>query len=83
MPLDADLIDRSLSLSEAERAELAHRLLVSLEPSAPESAEEVEAAWAAELARRVEQLNRGEVKMVPWSEAEARIRESLKKARRP
>ena len=83
MPLDADLIDRSLSLSEAERADLAHRLLVSLEPTAPESQNEVDAAWETELQRRVDEVDRGDAKMIPWQEAETRIREALKKARRP
>ena len=81
--MDADLIVRSLSLSEAERADLAHRLLVSLEPPLSESPQEVEEAWAAELDRRVDQLDRGEVKMIPWPETEKRIREALHKARRP
>jgi len=84
MPLDAELIDRSLALSEAERADLAHRLLLSLDASAPESAQEmkdVEEAWAAELEQRVDQVDRGEVKMIPWPEAEKRIRASLQKAR--
>jgi putative addiction module component (TIGR02574 family) len=83
MPLDADLIVRSLSLSEAERADLAHRLLVSLEPTASDSPQEVETAWAAELERRVDQLDRGEAKMIPWPDAEKRIRDALHKARRP
>jgi putative addiction module component (TIGR02574 family) len=83
MPLDSDLIDRSLALSEAERADLAHRLLVSLQPSVAESPAEVDKAWSAELERRVDQVDRGEVKMIPWPEAEKRIRESLHKARRP
>ncbi|MGA2496615.1 MAG: addiction module protein [Tepidisphaeraceae bacterium] len=83
MPLDSDLVDRSLALSEAERADLAHRLLPSLEASAPASSEVVDEAWAAELQRRVDQVDRGEVKMIPWPEAEKRIRESLHKARRP
>lgn len=46
MPLDARLMVRSLSLSESERADLAHRLLLSLEPAVSESPQEVETAWA-------------------------------------
>jgi putative addiction module component (TIGR02574 family) len=81
MSLDTEIIQRSLSLSEPDRADLAHRLLVSLESSGPESPGEVEDAWNAELARRVDQVDRGEVKMSPWPDAAKRIRESLRKAR--
>ena len=81
MPLDADLIDRSLSLSEAERPDLAHRVIVSLEPPMCDSPQEVETDWAAELERRAHELDRGELTTVPWPEAEKRIREAMHKAR--
>ena len=44
------------SLSEDERAELAHLLILSLEPGADSDAE---TAWDAELERRAEEIRSG------------------------
>lgn len=64
------LLDEALSLPESERARIADALLRSLEPP-PES--NVEAAWRAEIRRRVDDLESGRVKGIPWSE----VREEL------
>ena len=47
----------ALTLPEQERAQLAHTLLRSLDPA--ENAAEVEAAWEAEIAGRVERIRQG------------------------
>lgn len=59
---------QALSLSTAERAEVAAMLLVSLDG---EPDEEVEAAWAAEIERRVERVRAGQATGRPWSEVRA------------
>ena len=69
-----DLLNNAMRLSATERAELAAALLASLDGE-PEDA--VEAAWAAEIQRRVERVRSGEAKGRPWSE----IRESLERRR--
>jgi putative addiction module component (TIGR02574 family) len=61
-------------LPENERAELAGRLLESLENDRDEG---VEAAWAEEVERRVRQIDRGEVKTIPWEEVRAKIHARL------
>ncbi|MCB9763898.1 MAG: addiction module protein [Alphaproteobacteria bacterium] len=61
------ILKEAMTLSEAERAELAHRLFDSLEPEPAPN--EVEEAWASEVASRVEEIRRGEVETVPWREA--------------
>ena len=65
-----ELFREASELPEADRAELAGRLLETLhgEPDA-----EVEAAWAEEIERRVRQLDSGEVKTIPWEEVRARL----------
>ncbi len=35
--------------------------------------EDVEAAWAEEIERRVRQIDSGEVKTIPWEEVRAKL----------
>jgi putative addiction module component (TIGR02574 family) len=57
-----ELAAAALALPPAARAELAERLLRSLD--APQQVE-IDAAWADEAERRITQLDRGEVKLLP------------------
>lgn len=59
-----DVLDHALELDEAERAELAAALLESLEPQADPI--EIEAAWRAEVRRRVEAADAGRAEAVRW-----------------
>lgn len=67
-----DLLDRALKLPADERAVLAANLWASLEeePSDPR----VEAAWAAEVRRRLERVETGQDQPVPWEEVRERLR---------
>jgi putative addiction module component (TIGR02574 family) len=58
------------ALSQQERAELAHAVLLSLEPEEPG----VEEAWDRELARRKANLMNNPGSGVPWEEVKRRIR---------
>lgn len=62
----------ALQLPANERAELAFTLLQSLDSGADADAE---AAWDAELARRMDQIERGEVTGEPAESVFARLRE--------
>ena len=53
----------ALTLSERERARLAHALLLSLEPA--EDSADVEAAWKTEVSRRVQRIQQGTAKGRP------------------
>lgn len=57
-----------LSLPQRERAELAHRLIVSLDASNP-TQEDVDAAWLAEVKRRDGEMERGDVQAIRYEEA--------------
>ena len=57
------LLVEALRLPEAERAALAGELSESLETEVDADAE---AAWSAEIHRRVEDLNAGRAQTVPW-----------------
>jgi len=57
----------ALSLPRQARAEIAHRLLVSLEDE--DFSEEVSEAWRAEIERRRQDFREGNAKPVPADEA--------------
>jgi putative addiction module component (TIGR02574 family) len=65
-----ELFKEASVLAESDRAALAGLLIESLE-AAPESG--VDAAWAAEIERRVRQLETGEVEAIAWEEVRARL----------
>ena len=72
-----DLLSNALDLDITDRAELAAQLIASLDG---EHDEDVEAAWAVEIERRMTEIDGGTVRTVPWADAKARIEaEMLKK----
>lgn len=64
------LLADALRLPPQARAALAAQLIESLDREVDEGAE---AAWSAEIARRVEELETGRIQTVPWSEARRQI----------
>ena len=71
----AALLDEALKLSAEERAGLAARLLRSLDDEGDEDFDQAayDDAWGAEIQKRLDEVDRGEVKMIPWDEARRRI----------
>jgi putative addiction module component (TIGR02574 family) len=65
------LLTLALELPPDQRAELAGRLLESLDRAADDG---VEQAWSEEIRRRLDRLNAGEATTLPFSEARRRIR---------
>jgi putative addiction module component (TIGR02574 family) len=63
------LLAEALLLSTAEREALAGELFESLETDDPDA----EAAWQSEIERRIAELDQGNVKPIPWSEARKMI----------
>ena len=77
MATTKDLLEQALELSRPDRATLARDLIASLdEPLEP--AEDVEAAWLAEIERRMDDLDAGRTHAVPWEQARQRILARLK-----
>jgi putative addiction module component (TIGR02574 family) len=64
------ILEDAMALSRDERAALARELLASLDGEPDPGAE---AAWAAEIKRRVERFRAGESKGIPWEEVKARL----------
>jgi putative addiction module component (TIGR02574 family) len=69
-----DLLQKALSLSEEERADLACSLMESLDAAVDEG---TEGAWNEEITRRVTELDSGKAKTVPWEEVRHRISSRL------
>lgn len=68
----SQLLQAALRLPESERADLAVKLIESLDPP---SGDDGEAVWSQEILQRIEELRTGQLKAVPWSEARRQILE--------
>lgn len=66
------ILETLLQLPDADRGELAARLLDSLDSEAAPSGG-AEAEWAAEIQSRIEDVRGGRVKAVPWATAREQI----------
>ena len=66
----SELLKQALALPAEARAALASSLLESLDEDTIDEAAELE--WEREIARRVNELNSGTVKAVPWAEVRRR-----------
>jgi putative addiction module component (TIGR02574 family) len=60
-----DILDAALRLEPAERARIAHEIIVSLDDEPAD--EGVEQAWEQELAKRAAEIDSGAAKLEPWS----------------
>jgi putative addiction module component (TIGR02574 family) len=66
----SELLRKALALPPEARAALAGSLLESLDETVDASAEE---DWNEEIARRIQQLDSGKVKPIPWAEARRQV----------
>ncbi len=69
-----DVWKEAAELSDEERATLAGLLIESLEG---EPDPDVEAAWAAEIEKRVAELDSGAVASIPWEQVRQQLLERL------
>jgi putative addiction module component (TIGR02574 family) len=69
------ITEQALHLSTRERADLAHKLLESLDDVPPAEAEKL---WAATAVRRAREIDEGKVEMVSAEELERRVGAKLK-----
>ena len=65
-----DLLQEAMKLPPEARAALAGSLLESLDT---EVDPDTEAAWGAEIERRIRGIDQGTTKLVPWDEVRRRI----------
>jgi len=77
-PEVAKLLEQALSLSVEEREALADSLMSNLDGKVEEG---VQAAWEAEIGRRVAELDSGKAKTTSWEELRKRNLAKLPNAR--
>jgi putative addiction module component (TIGR02574 family) len=63
-----ELLQKALALPDKERAELAGNLISSLDSTVDD--EDVDAAWQEEIAHRLQDVQSGKVKTIPWEEVQ-------------
>jgi putative addiction module component (TIGR02574 family) len=68
------ILQSALGLPADERVDIAESLMLSVDE---EKGAEIDAAWAAEIKRRIESIDKGEVQLIPWDEALRSMRERL------
>lgn len=76
MPISKDdVLAAALALTDSERAEIAERLLRTLDGPEPTDAEqaEIDAAWAKELRRRARAVDQGKVELLTREEVMRRL----------
>ena len=66
-----DVLTNALSLTAEERGKVAATLIESLDEQVDDGADE---AWAAEIQRRLDEIDAGKVQLIPWEEARRIIR---------
>ena len=73
-----DIVDAAKRLPENDRLEIVEELLASLEP---QSDDDVDAAWAAEVERRSDEVKQGIVRPIPWADVKSQTRERIRGSR--
>lgn len=69
------ILEQALALPEEEREALVDALAESLD----RAQDDLSDAWKAEIARRIEAVERGESKLIEGDEVEARLRAALRR----
>lgn len=70
MTVKESLISDALKLSEAERLEVAEAIYASLQgPADPDA----DTAWQEEISSRLDDIDSGRVKLIPWEEGRKKI----------
>ena len=72
------MLREALQLPPKARADIAGTLLRSLDTTEDPNVEE---AWAAEIDRRVAEVDSGKVKLVAWEQTRRRLRARLRRPR--
>jgi len=79
-PEVSKLLEEALSLSLEEQEALAQSLISNLSGKADD---EVQAAWEAEIGKRIAELDSGKAKTISWAEVRERNLKKLSHARFP
>lgn len=75
------VLTAAMQLARQERADIARELIASLDEDVDAADEDVEAAWLAEVERRLSAAEHGAAKFEPWEVVEERIAARLRAMR--
>lgn len=69
------ILEQAMKLPFPEREQLANQLLHSMDdvPLTEAEAEALDEEWAPEIRRRIEEIDSGKAKLVPWDVARAEL----------
>jgi putative addiction module component (TIGR02574 family) len=70
-----ELVNAAIKLDESERVKIVEEILASLEP---DTDDDVDAAWAAEVERRSQQIKKRVVRPVSWTEVKSQARKRVR-----
>ena len=70
-----EIVNAAIKLAESDRLQIVEELLASLEP---DTDNDVDAAWAAEVERRSRELKEGIVRPIPWPEVKSQARKRVR-----
>jgi putative addiction module component (TIGR02574 family) len=73
-----EIVNAAIKLTESDRLQIVEELLASLEP---DTGDDVDAAWAAEVERRSREIKEGVVRPIPWEEVKAQARKRVRARR--
>jgi putative addiction module component (TIGR02574 family) len=65
----------AIKLAESDRLQIVEELLASLEP---DTDNDVDAAWAAEVKRRSREIEERIVRPIPWAEVKSQARKRVR-----
>lgn len=77
-----DVLTQAMQLPEKERANIAHQLLLSLEPEVFDD-DEIASAWQQEIEARLQKISDGSYQAHDWRQAVQEIRQELKEGKKP
>jgi len=74
MKVAEEILEYALKRPDKDRAQIAEALIASLDT--PIVDEDVELAWQQEIAKRINDVESGAVKCIPWEELRDRLRQN-------
>lgn len=66
----SEVLNSALSLNEKERALIAEKIILSLDPKTDEQSDK---HWRTEIKRRIKEIDEGKANLISWNQAKKRI----------
>ena len=70
-----EIVNAAIKLAERDRLQIVEEILASLEP---DKDDDVDAAWAAEVERRSQEIKQGIVRPIPWATVKTQAKKRVR-----